>query len=283
MGCSSSIIKVEENHQPNNNLNLNNNIINNSILKNVNSSNKIENNKFKEINQTKNELNYLLSKYNIDKNKYIISVQVPNIYYSNNVVNINENLICPICYNILNNPISCSLNKTSHSFCQECIDKFLENNNKCPLCKKDFEYKIRGEVVELLKNLNFKCIYLKDGCQKIVKYYDYFKHINNCKYKKTIYECQVEKLDALFSNYKKCRYQGNIKEVENHFKLCAFYEYKCIFCENYITRINLKDHFEKICKIRFIINSNGDIFKGEFKNGKKKWLWNNGILKWRYI
>ena len=33
-----------------------------------------------------------------------------------------EDLFCPICFYILNNPISCSSRKNSHSFCKECID-----------------------------------------------------------------------------------------------------------------------------------------------------------------
>ena len=48
-----------------------------------------------------------------------------------------------------------------------------------------------------------------------------------------------------------------MKEMENHFKSCAFLKYKCIFCKVDILQINLKEHIEKICKIR-IINSYGE-------------------------
>ena len=74
-----------------------------------------------EINQ---ELNTLLKKYNIDKAKFIRPFSSEKYYNPDNIVKRNkniENLICPICLNILKNPISCNSSKKSHSFCEECI------------------------------------------------------------------------------------------------------------------------------------------------------------------
>ena len=44
-----------------------------------------------------------------------------------------EDFICPICFFVLKNPISCSDKKNSHFFCKECIDKYLEEHNDCPM------------------------------------------------------------------------------------------------------------------------------------------------------
>ena len=35
-----------------------------------------------------------------------------------------------------------------------------------------------------------------------------------------------------------CLLTLNIKEIENHFKLYAFFEYPCIFCKKIIIQIN---------------------------------------------
>ena len=74
---------------------------------------------------TEDSMEYLFRKYNIDKNKYI--TQIEYIYNTDNVVE-NKNLfdvICVICENIVNEPISCSLSK-EHYFCKLCIDKYLK-------------------------------------------------------------------------------------------------------------------------------------------------------------
>ena len=69
-----------------------------------------------------------------------------------------EKLICPICLDILKNPISCNSTKKSHSFCEECINKSLENNDKCPLCRQEFEFGINKKVEKILQKLKFKYI-----------------------------------------------------------------------------------------------------------------------------
>ena len=41
---------------------------------------------------------------------------------------------------------SCNSIKKSHSFCEECINKSLENSDKCPLCRQEFEFGINKKV-----------------------------------------------------------------------------------------------------------------------------------------
>ena len=115
------------------------------------------------------DLKYLLNKYQIDKNKYID--YNTNIYFYNrdNVIQ-NDNildLICPICYYILKNPKFCSLNKNSHEFCKECIDKYLEENNKCPICKNNFENKNKMNLKINFINLILNVYFLKKDVIKL--------------------------------------------------------------------------------------------------------------------
>ena len=215
-------------------------------------------------------LNTLSNKYKINKNKFIILVKDDD-YNPDNLIN-KENKIdlkCPICLNILNNPKSCSSNKTSHSFCKKCIDKYLKDNNNCPICKKKFDYKINYKIEKQLIDTLFKCNYFKKGCKKVLNYYNYFKHINECKYKNTQYECHVDKYNFLDKQFEKCLYTANNKDIENHFKKCAFLQYKCLFCNENILAINLKEHTEKKCKIRIINIENRIKYIGEYKNDKK--------------
>ena len=219
-----------------------------------------------------NNFDFLLSKYNIDKDKYIVPAFHINFYNRDNIIGNDDvsELICPICYNILNNPKRCSSNQNSHSFCKDCIDKYLEQSDYCPMCKKYFEYMPNYDIEEFLNKLYFKCIYFKEGCLKIVKYPEYFEHINNCEYKNITYECHVEKYDYINKNFIKCCYKGNIKEIEKHFKNCALLKYKCIFCNDNILKINFREHLEDTFKISIINFGEGDKYVGQFKNGKSE-------------
>ena len=152
-----------------------------------------------------------------------------------------ENLICPICLNILRNPINCNFTKKSHSFCEECINKSLENNDKCPLYRQEFEFGINKKVEKLLKKLKFKCIYAEEGCPKILDYSIYFKHIDKCGFRGLLYECQIDKYCYSEKKYKKCKYIGTIKKINKHFLKCAFTEYKCPFCDKNIIQANIKN------------------------------------------
>ena len=90
--------------------------------------------------------NSLKSQNDIYFGEYI-KQRIIQYYCPDNIISqeIIEDLICPICLCVLKEPINCSDNKNSHSFCKECIDKYLKENNKCPTCKLIFEYKINDQ------------------------------------------------------------------------------------------------------------------------------------------
>ena len=70
-----------------------------------------------EVENTLLNIDDILKKY-IKKDE-IIFYEPANLINKEN----SDNLICPICFNILKNPKSCSDKKNSHIFCKECIDK----------------------------------------------------------------------------------------------------------------------------------------------------------------
>jgi len=193
-------------------------------------------------------------KENLDK--YLKCISNMNYYDRENLkekdIDI-SNLICPICYYILKQPRFCSLNNNSHSFCKECIDKYLKINNNCPMCKNIFENKRKTEIENELYKLEFKCLFYKEGCTKIVNYLEYFNHIKICKYNNLLYKCQIDKYSYSKKEFEKCNFIGNKDEIKEHFKVCAYTEYKCIFCNENILKINLKEHV----------------------------IWNNVLFKWK--
>ena len=228
-------------------------------------------------------LNSLLNQYNINKDKYIIPSIDINCINRDNLIIENDNnsydFICPICLNILNNPINCLPNNNSHSFCKKCIDKYLEINNKCPICKSIFKYQINDNVFKALNKLKLRCLFYKEGCIKQINYSEYFNHINICEFKNINYECQVEKYNYSNKNFEYCKFIGDAKEIDIHFKKCAFYEYQCIFCKENVIQIKLKEHLENKCKIGIINYSDGGKYIGQ-KNNKIRD--GNGIMYYAY-
>ena len=97
-----------------------------------------------------------------------------------------------------------------------------------------------------------------------MKYSEYLNHVNNCEYIK--YICKVYKFKYIKKDFEKCNFIGNNKEFEEHFKLCAFYSFKCKLCNENIIHINLRNHIENRCKIGIIKYSNGNKYIGEKKN-----------------
>ena len=197
-------------------------------------------------------------------NKYIkpykiISYPIDNLIDKDKA----DNLICPICLQLLKNPISCSERINSHSFCKECIDEFLKEKDACPICKSNFEYKIKNNIIQEVNNLYFFCLFKNEGCNKIISYSEYINHINNCQYSNSKYECQVKKYNFQNKEFEKCGYLGKEKEIENHFYLCALNKNKCIFCNKDIYQMDLCHHFENECKFGIIKYQNGNKYIGE--------------------
>ena len=125
-------------------------------------------------------------------NKYIKSCKI--LFYSiDNLIDKDksEDLICPKCFQIFINHVSCSDKINSHSFCKKCIDEFLKEKDICPICKQNFCYKIKNQIIKELNKLSFQCLFKNRGCIKIISYSDYFNHINKCEFNNEKYECQI--------------------------------------------------------------------------------------------
>ena len=220
------------------------------------------------LTSTVEESNSLSTYLNIYLKKYVNEDDFS--YYNRDDLIDKENiddLICPICFFILKEPLNCSDKKNSHSFCKECINEYLKVKNKCPTCKLNFEFKINNEKYNELQKLLFKCMFNKEGCTHILSYSDYLNHINNCDYNNTRYECNIMKYNYNKKEFEKCGFLGNKSDVENHFKSCAYKGFKCNFCGEYISNMNLEEHAKEKCKFGIFIYPSGNKYVG-LKNVK---------------
>ena len=238
------------------------------------------------------ELNDLSTEVNIYYKKLepILFYNIDNLIDKQN----SEDLICAICYCILKEPLSCSDKINSHSFCKECLDKYLKENksNKCPTCKSAFQFKINFKISNELNKLLFKCLFQNEGCNDILSYSKYFNHIKYCEYN-NIYECKIMKYNYEGKEFQKCGYLGNKIGIEHHCRLCANYKFKCSFCNEIIFQIDLEEHAKEKCKfgifnypsgnkyvggknknlkegLGIFYFRNGNRYKGEFKNNLRE-------------
>ena len=201
------------------------------------------------------DLNISKNENEINFNKYI-NINEITLYNIDNLIDNDkenkEDLICPICFYVFNNPNSCSDKNNSHSFCKECIDNYLKTNNKCPTCKSNFEYKIKNDLIKELNKLKFQCEFKNNGCKYILSYSEYLNHINNCKYNNMRYICNIKKYNYDKKQFEGCYFTGNKEEMKNHFNLCGTIKYRCIFCKEDILQMNLEEHvknkFRRTCE-----------------------------------
>ena len=127
----------------------------------------------------------------------------------------------------------------------------------------NFEYKIISDIKNLLNKLSFKCVFNNEGCNNILSYSEYINHINNCKCNKTKLKCCINKYNYEKKEFEKCGYIGNEIEIIKHFKSCEFIKYKCIFCNENILQMNLKEHVENKCKLGIFNYPSGYIYIGQ--------------------
>lgn len=85
-----------------------------------------------------------------------------------------EDVICPICTNILIEPQMCM--SCQNVYCKKCIDDWSKKNDKCPNRCENTNYQRSLEKKNILSKLKFNCI----KCKEEIKYDEMEKHLNNC-------------------------------------------------------------------------------------------------------
>jgi len=119
----------------------------------------------------------------------------------------NDNLICPIDLNILENPVECEI--CHHNFCEKCYNERIEylkkhkSEIKCAYCNQNVngEWKIiRNPLIfQLLKYIKFVC---KNCKKKFMNKKDLDNHIKECKLH-TCKICKEKMYSEIFLNHLK--------------------------------------------------------------------------------
>ena len=88
-------------------------------------------------------------------------------------------VICNICKNIFINPFMCV--KCQGTYCKKCLDKWKEENEKCPNNCETASYQECKLKNDILVKLKFICV----GCRKEIQYNEAQKHHETCCPNKT--------------------------------------------------------------------------------------------------
>ena len=97
-----------------------------------------------------------------------------------------QELTCPICLSILNDPILTLPNE--HIFCSKCFESYLIKNNLikvpiCPICKTQIESTMKPKFINnILSTIKMKCCSKTPDkqCNFIGNSLEYYSHIKNC-------------------------------------------------------------------------------------------------------
>lgn len=132
---------------------------------------------------------------------------------------VDENYICPICMNVLKDPVQCQRNE--HYFCTPCIRKHLKrNSNTCPTCRDELTLETLGKssrlVTRYLSNLKIRCDYFNRGCREVALLGDLETHVKNCGF--AAVRCsnegcvaQVNKRDKIYHETEVCEFRKFVK------------------------------------------------------------------------
>ncbi|KAL7668167.1 hypothetical protein ACOME3_008881 [Neoechinorhynchus agilis] len=97
---------------------------------------------------------------------------------------IDEELICPICSGVLENPTQ--VPACEHAFCRDCICQWLSTDTRCPLDRKIVSVSCLKPVPRILRNLLNKleihCDNVDHGCDQVMRLELLSDHLEICQY-----------------------------------------------------------------------------------------------------
>ena len=132
------------------------------------------------------------------------------------VDSIDEELKCAICIQSFLSPVCDS--QCGHTFCQQCIKKWLKSSSTCPTCRQgvnltNYTPVTTRAILNQLSRLRVKCTL----CQQM-NIEDRNKHFEKCP--KQIIKCASADIQ--------CQWKGEREELDLHLETCSFQQIRPI-------------------------------------------------------
>lgn len=144
-------------------------------------------------------------------------------------------LECPICYNIMYNPV---MDHNRHCFGEPCIQHHVTVSNKnCPMCREVLKIPLdpAQHLREKLATLDVRCQHY-ELCPWEGKHAGLDAHLRN--------ECQHQPLPCPFAN---CKVTLVRAELDGHIQSCEMRPVPCPLCTTPTIQSNITNHFGTDC------------------------------------
>ncbi|XP_016929593.1 E3 ubiquitin-protein ligase NRDP1 [Drosophila suzukii] len=100
------------------------------------------------------------------------------------VGHVDEELICPICTDVLEEPVQSS--GCEHAYCRACIDKWMQQKQICPVDRSILLTSNLVPVSRLMRNmlgrLKIKCSFSPNGCDQMLALEEFRNHVATCQH-----------------------------------------------------------------------------------------------------
>ncbi|CAF1112875.1 unnamed protein product [Adineta steineri] len=132
-----------------------------------------------------------------------------------------EDLLCPICTDPLEEPLSA--NQCGHTFCRQCITDTFQTMSQCPTCRytltlEDFQPVTLRPFLNQLNQILVKC---KSCPETNIQRGNFKDHAIKCM--KTIVSCPAADI--------KCSWTGQREKMQDHVSICPLVQIQPVITE----------------------------------------------------
>jgi hypothetical protein len=134
---------------------------------------------------------------------------------------IHEDLLCPLCTDPLEEPLSA--NQCGHTFCRKCITNTFRDMSNCPICRQPLTLEDFHPVTirPFLNQLNQILVKCKLCSQSNIQRGNFKDHATTCT--KKIVSCPAADI--------KCDWTGQRNEIQDHVNICPLIKVQPIITE----------------------------------------------------